>query len=144
MWSSSQINWYSQESYASAHRRATLQVYVQHYVRFVRFVPLCNCFCPILPYSCNLCPKNFVTRPSLVKHLRVHRQEKPHGCTVCNKRFATTYHLKLHMHTHTGARPYKCDTCDRAFTQLGTLKAHQLKAHPQEDAQCKNLDFYSI
>lgn len=95
------------------------------------------------PYSCELCTKNFVTRPSLVKHLRVHRKERPHGCTVCNKRFATTYHLKLHLHTHTGAKPYECK-CGRAFTQLGTLKAHQLKAHPQESAQCNKLDLNSI
>lgn len=97
------------------------------------------------PYKCTftLCEKTFVTRPSLVKHLRVHRQEKPHGCTVCTKRFATTYHLKLHMNTHTGAKPYECNQCDRAFTQLGTLKAHQLKAHTQPINESDNLKFYS-
>jgi uncharacterized CHY-type Zn-finger protein len=106
-------------------------------------------------YHCPACSNTFTNRSNLMKHLRIHTQEKPFVCGVCNKAFAYGNSLKEHMNTHerkaayvcsycqktfsngsnlnrhlrthTGEKPYECHFCSRRFTQSNNLKAHMRK-----------------
>ena len=62
------------------------------------------------PYSCNYCAKSFIQRSALTVHTRVHTGERPHGCEWlgCGKTFSDSSSLARHRRIHTGKRPYVC------------------------------------
>ena len=82
-------------------------------------------------HECDVCEKVFRYASYLVRHMRIHTNEKPYECDVCEKRFIQSGDLKTHMRIHTNEKPYECDVCERRFTQSSTLKAH-MRIHTNE------------
>ena len=80
-------------------------------------------------HECNVCEKMFGSPSDLVKHMRVHTNEKPYECDVCEKRFSDSGNLKVHMRIHTNEKPYECDVCEKRFSQSGSLKVHMRCCH---------------
>ena len=75
--------------------------------------------------TCTLCSKVFYSKFSLVRHMRVHENQRPFSCSVCSRAFRSSGNLKQHMRTHSGERPFKCPSCPARFGQSSTLKYHQ-------------------
>ncbi|XP_044599471.1 zinc finger protein 236-like isoform X2 [Cotesia glomerata] len=75
-------------------------------------------------YSCSYCHKEFKKPSDLIRHLRVHTQEKPYKCSYCCRSFALKSTMIAHERTHTGTKNYNCGTCDKKFTCHSSLKAH--------------------
>ncbi|XP_005109546.1 zinc finger protein 569 [Aplysia californica] len=111
------------------------------------------------PFSCELCPKAFVTKSDLNRHNLSHSEERKHECTdcgkrfkqrnalishmrrkarerswqcgVCNKSFLSKGGLMAHMAIHSKVKLYECETCERQFSQIASLKAH-MRTHTGE------------
>lgn len=111
-------------------------------------------------YKCNECSKAFRAKDSLIRHQRIHRDERPFTCHVCGKQFRDSgglsrhikdVHAKLknftcdicfnsfsskatrddHRRIHTGERPYNCDNCDKSFKSRASLYIHS-KLHTDQ------------
>ncbi|XP_077266139.1 uncharacterized protein LOC143899615 isoform X1 [Temnothorax americanus] len=75
-------------------------------------------------YACSFCPKEFKKPSDLIRHLRVHTQEKPFKCMYCVRSFALKSTMIAHERTHTGLKKYACDSCDKTFACHSSLTAH--------------------
>ncbi|XP_011640624.1 zinc finger protein 236-like isoform X1 [Pogonomyrmex barbatus] len=75
-------------------------------------------------YACSYCPKEFKKPSDLIRHLRVHTQEKPFKCMYCVRSFALKSTMIAHERTHTGVKKYACESCDKTFACHSSLTAH--------------------
>ncbi|XP_041455596.1 zinc finger protein 236-like isoform X2 [Lytechinus variegatus] len=89
------------------------------------------------PYSCTQCDKTFTVKSTLMSHMKTHAGVKEYKCNVCFKMFATHGSLKIHLRLHTGAKPFDCQHCDRKFRTTGQRKVHML-SHFKENSEKKS------
>ena len=77
-------------------------------------------------YICYLdsCARHFNHLSSLIKHERIHRNERPYVCGTCGKSFIQSSNLKRHEQSHLGKRPYKCKVCPKQFSTSYKLRKH--------------------
>ncbi|XP_033335108.2 uncharacterized protein LOC117225553 isoform X1 [Megalopta genalis] len=83
-------------------------------------------------YACTFCHKEFKKPSDLIRHLRVHTQEKPFKCTHCYRSFALKSTMIAHERTHTGTKRYACNSCDKTFTCHSSLIIHT-RSHGNSD-----------
>ncbi|XP_017879983.1 zinc finger protein 236-like isoform X2 [Ceratina calcarata] len=83
-------------------------------------------------YSCTFCHKEFKKPSDLLRHLRVHTQEKPFKCTHCYRSFALKSTMIAHERTHSNIKKYACGFCDKTFVCHSSLVAHA-KSHKESD-----------
>nr|XP_027215695.1 zinc finger protein 236-like [Penaeus vannamei] len=78
------------------------------------------------PFKCNKCYRAFAVKSTLVAHMKTHSAVKEHVCDKCNKKFATATSLKVHSWLHTGQKPYPCQQCHKVFRTVSHRKTHML------------------
>ncbi|CAG7818097.1 unnamed protein product, partial [Allacma fusca] len=76
-------------------------------------------------HLCPYCQKAFRKPSDLIRHIRVHTQEKPYQCELCDKSFAVKSTLKTHARTHCPSKELECRTCHKRFSMLSSLKSHE-------------------
>ncbi|XP_054274230.1 zinc finger protein 236-like [Macrosteles quadrilineatus] len=88
-------------------------------------------------HQCTFCGKEFKKPSDLVRHTRIHTQEKPFKCKICNRGFTVRSTLVNHLRIHHDGKEHRCDSCDQAFTTPSDLKAHKKAEHGKsaDDAQ---------
>lgn len=80
-------------------------------------------------YQCEFCQKGFHIAGSLLRHRRIHTDERPYACDQCEKSFRESSALKAHKRRqHLGDRPYACDCCKKSFCTPTDLARHK-KTH---------------
>jgi KRAB domain-containing zinc finger protein len=86
------------------------------------------------PYECEHCYKQFNTKSSMVRHIKVtHFFEKTYMCIYCNKKVSSATHLKQHvMRNHTSERPYKCQHCEKEYCTNEEMQEHLQGVHEQK------------
>ncbi|NXM61550.1 ZN624 protein, partial [Illadopsis cleaveri] len=67
---------------------------------------------------------SFCYRPSLIRHQKTHREERPYECPKCGKGFWNRSYLFMHQKTHTEERPFHCPDCGKGFKCNFILTVH--------------------
>lgn len=75
-------------------------------------------------YACSFCHKEFKKPSDLIRHIRVHTQERPFKCAHCPRSFALKSTTKAHERTHFGTKKYTCGLCNKMFACHSSLTAH--------------------
>lgn len=97
-------------------------------------------------FPCKLCNLTFNKRYELIKHRRLHTEqrqkvdtdeEKKFVCTFCNKTFKQLYHLREHITSHTGEKNYSCNICMKKFQRMSSKRRH-MKTHEAPPGQKRN------
>ncbi|XP_046816981.1 zinc finger protein 236-like isoform X1 [Vespa crabro] len=96
-----------------------------------------RCIGNIRWYACSFCHKEFKKPSDLIRHLRVHTQEKPFKCSYCFRSFALKSTMIAHERTHTGTKKYACGSCDKTFACHSSLTTHtRLHTKPHKCTVC--------
>ncbi|XP_005100958.1 zinc finger protein 814 [Aplysia californica] len=82
-------------------------------------------------FFCDLCPRSYASRGSLVTHMKNHSGNFDHKCDYCDKRFKTGSEVRIHHRTHTREQPYSCRYCGKRFSRSSTKVSHE-RIHTDE------------
>ncbi|BEI88881.1 uncharacterized protein CcaverHIS019_0202430 [Cutaneotrichosporon cavernicola] len=79
------------------------------------------------PFVCDECGQAFAEKAPLETHKRRHRDEKPFQCPYpgCGQAFTQKSGLNVHERKHTGVEPFRCDICGRGFKEASNLTKHR-------------------
>ncbi|XP_031240028.1 zinc finger protein 773-like isoform X2 [Mastomys coucha] len=93
-------------------------------------------------HKCSDCGKTFSLKFRLIRHQKIHTEERPFKCHECGRSFRQNAHLIVHLRIHTGEKRYKCSECGKAFNYKSSLTQH-LNAHngemPYKCSECGKL-----
>jgi len=76
--------------------------------------------------QCTNCPKTFMTKPDLEKHMLVHNAGmKPFACPVCGWRFHLLHNMKRHLLTHEDSGDIEVGTADELLEAVEATATKQ-------------------
>lgn len=87
--------------------------------------------------QCHICHKIFSKANGIVKHMKVHAQERNHQCFLCGQRFIRSDHLNRHKLVHEQPK-FKCEICLLAFRRSDKLLTHRRKHAEPMNFTCEN------
>ena len=82
-------------------------------------------------FKCSYCNYQTYHRITLIRHTRIHTNEKPFSCEYCNKHFSRQHDLTTHIqskHALYQNRKYKCkyQNCKKRYAIKDSLLYHYL------------------
>ena len=91
-------------------------------------------------HKCTKCPKSFISKDDLTKHLKVH-SKKIWRCSMCTYTSKDERNLKAHHRKHSNLRQYIYSLCLKLFKYHTQLKRHlpckNARSPKSEDAEPK-------
>lgn len=98
-------------------------------------------------YQCSECAFYSHRHSNLIRHMKIHTDERPYKCHLCARAFRTNTLLRNHINTHLGVKPYKCPeaNCEMAFVTSGELTRHRRYKHTHEKPfKCTLCEYASV
>lgn len=91
----------------------------------------------LFPFECLICKQNFNTQPMLIIHIKSqHHTEKPYLCVQCPKTFIRRSDLRKHVFVHAGIRLFNCNLCTKSFTRSTNLTKHKRSHETVSKSYC--------
>ncbi|XP_054168612.1 zinc finger protein 436-like [Oppia nitens] len=75
------------------------------------------------------CTYSSPRRSQLAAHIRSHLSIRSHICSTCGRAFIEKSHLIRHERIHLDEKPFKCQQCEYGSTRRDKLKEHIIKHH---------------
>lgn len=99
-------------------------------------------------FKCELCAFTTYVRSNLMRHKRVHSDEKEFLCEICRTGFNSKRQLEFHFAKHEELKPkctfYKCKYCDYKSVVLGSVKDHENYKHTKKVKHfCSECDYWT-
>jgi len=84
--------------------------------------------------KCSICEYVTCYNSNLLRHLRVHIDERPFTCDHgnCSASYRSLTDLKVHARSHSEDTPYSCDICEVKFKYPNNLINHRRNLHPRQ------------
>ncbi|XP_055702187.1 gastrula zinc finger protein XlCGF26.1-like [Phlebotomus papatasi] len=76
-------------------------------------------------FLCAHCPKRYVDKPGLARHVVLHKKYKPFKCSICKEGFNTKAALERHSPIHR-VLTFNCSICSNTFMEKILLDTHML------------------
>lgn len=76
-------------------------------------------------FLCAHCPKRYVDKQGLTRHVVLHKKYKPFKCSICKEGFNTKSALERHSPIHR-LSSFNCSICSNTFPQKILLDIHML------------------
>lgn len=88
--------------------------------------------------KCHICQKEFVSVPTLRRHIAIHLNEKKYKCKFenCNRAYNDITSRSIHYKSHSDERNYVCKICDSAFKHPSSLRSHLLSHTNVRKLEC--------
>lgn len=86
-------------------------------------------------YQCEVCSQTFTDASQLVKHKRLHEEQRSFVCEICGKSFTSEADFTEHHAMHRDEPSFPCNMCDRSFSTNHHLKRHKL-LHVKDGRKC--------
>ncbi|XP_059474506.1 zinc finger protein 883-like [Neocloeon triangulifer] len=84
-------------------------------------------------FVCELCGSAFFNLSALKDHHTfLHSETRNFVCGQCLKTFKRASELTRHMTSHSNSRPYSCTFCGKTFKRSSHLKRHREKCHNEQ------------
>ncbi|XP_053960085.1 gastrula zinc finger protein XlCGF26.1-like [Anastrepha ludens] len=82
------------------------------------------------PLKCPKCPRSFVSRFNLDRHIKTHlpvSEKRIFPCPQCDRKFQTKNYVATHIKfVHEDIRPFICEECGEGSRTEGALREHML------------------
>lgn len=75
-------------------------------------------------WTCEICDKNFSSKPSYRLHVKSHGREKEHECNYCGSRYTMVSSLVRHMAIHSDEKNFVCPVCGSSYRTEAQLRRH--------------------
>lgn len=91
-------------------------------------------------FACPLCPMTLKTAGNLKAHIWHHEGRKNVTCHICGRTFLRKENFEFHMRSHTGEQPFECSICGKRFSGKSNRNQHMLIHTGEKPHACDKCD----